>query len=234
MLVAHAADVSVAVASNFAQPMRDIAAAFRQKTGHQAIVAPGSTGKFYAQISNGAPYDIFLAADRKTPADLEHQGKGVPGSRFTYAQGRLVLWSRRPNEINDGVRLLRAGNFTKLALADPRHAPYGVAAVQTLNRLGLEDITAAKLVFGENVSQALHFVASGNAELGFVALSQVYAKGQINRGSAWIVPQALYEPIRQDVLLLKPGQNNPAALALMGFLRGAEARAIMKSFGYSN
>lgn len=229
---AQAAEVTVAVAANFTAPMRRIAAAFEQDTGHRAVLAFGSTGKFYAQIRNGAPFQVLLSADDETPARLEREGLGVAGTRFTYAVGRLVLWSRQPGRVDDKGAVLSSGAFEHLALADPKLAPYGAAAVEVLKGLGLAAALAPKFVQGENIAQTYQFVATGNAELGFVALSQVFADGQLTRGSAWIVPAGLHAPIRQDALVLGPGKDSAAASALMAYLRGGRARAIIRAFGY--
>lgn len=229
---AQAADVSVAVAANFTAPMQRIATAFEQDTGHKAVLAYGSTGKFYAQIKNGAPFQVLLSADDETPARLEREGLGVSGTRFTYAIGKLVLWSRLPGLVDDKGDVLRTGKFEHIALADPKLAPYGAAAVAVLNGLGLMSSLAPKFVQGENIAQTYQFVATGNAELGFVALSQVFADGKLTQGSAWMVPASLHAPIRQDAVVLSPGKDNVAASALMAYLRGDKARAIVRSFGY--
>ena len=230
---ARAAEVTVAVAANFSVPMRRIAAAFEADTGHKATLAFGSTGRFYAQIRNGAPFDLLLAADDETPARLEREGAGVAGSRFTYATGQLVLWSRQPGVVDERGEVLRSGRFERLALADPKLAPYGRAAVQTLASLGLLDALRPTFVQGESIAQAHQFVASGNATLGFVALSQVMADGRIGEGSAWRVPAGLHEPIRQDALLLVRGRDNPAATGLLQYLRGDKARTIILGHGYT-
>jgi molybdate transport system substrate-binding protein len=228
----QASEVKVAVAANFAAPMQKIAAAFAQDTGHQAVLAFGSTGKFYAQIKNGAPFEVLLAADDETPARLEREGQAVAGTRFTYAIGRLVLWSRQPGLVDDAGAVLRSGNFARLAMADPKLAPYGAAAVEVIKGLGLMATLTPKFVQGENIAQTYQFVATGNAELGFVALSQAWADGKLKEGSAWVVPAQLHTPIRQDLIVLKPGQNQPAAAALLAYLRSDKARAIMRSHGY--
>lgn len=229
---AQAAEVSVAVAANFTAPMQKIAAAFEHDTGHKAVLAFGSTGRFQAQISNGAPFDVLLAADDETPLQLEREGQGVAGTRFTYAVGRLVLWSRQPGLVDDQGAVLKTGTFARLALADPKLAPYGAAAIETLTRLGLLEQLRPKFVQGENIGQAYQFVATENVPLGFVALSQVFADGRLTQGSAWVVPASLHRPIRQDALLLARGQGKPAALALLAYLRGEKARSIIRSYGY--
>jgi molybdate transport system substrate-binding protein len=229
---AHADEVNVAVAANFTAPMNSIAAEFTKDTGHQAKLAFGSTGKFYAQIKNGAPFQILLSADDETPAKLEQEGMGVPGSRFTYAIGSLVLWSAKTDYVDDKGEVLKHGAFNKIALANPKLAPYGKAAVEVLTGMGLLDQLTPKFVQGENIAQTYQFIMTGNAELGFVALSQVMKDGKITSGSAWIVPAKLHVPIRQDAVILSTGKGNAAAEALMKYLKGDKARAIIKSYGY--
>lgn len=230
---AQADAISVAVAANFTAPMQKIAQAFAQDTGHQARLAFGSTGSLYAQIKNGAPFDLLLAADDETPERLEKEGLGVEGTRFTYAIGKLVLWSKDATLVDANGEVLRKGHFDKLAIANPKTAPYGAAALQTLTALGLAQGLQAKLVQGESVGQTLQFVSSGNAALGFVALSQVWVDGKIGQGSAWVVPEALYAPLKQDALLLTGAKDKPAAQALLRYLRGERARTILKSYGYT-
>lgn len=229
---ARAAEVSVAVASNFTAPMQKIAAAFEQETGNKAVLAFGSTGKFYAQIRNGAPFQIMLSADDETPARLEREGLGVSGTRFTYAIGRLVLWSRQPGMVDDRGEVLRSARFERIALADPRLSPYGAAAVEVLEGLGLMSALAPKFVQGENIAQTYQFVATGNAALGFVASSQVFSDGKLAQGSAWTVPASLHTPIRQDAVVLSAGKDKAAVSALMAYLRNDKSRAIIRSFGY--
>lgn len=229
---AQAGEVSVAVAANFTAPMQKIAAAFAQDTGHKAQLSFGSTGKFYTQIKNGAPYQFLLAADDETPARLEKEGLGVAGARFTYAIGKLVLWSKQPGLVDARGDVLKTGQFERLAVADPKLAPYGAAALETLNKLGLLTRWQGKLVQGENIAQAYQFVLTENAPLGFVAMSQVFANGRITQGSAWLVPAHLHTPIRQDAMVLASGKDNAAALALAGYLRGDKARQIIRSYGY--
>lgn len=230
---AGAAEVSVAVASNFTAPMQAIAAGFERDTGHKAQLAFGSTGKFYAQIRNGAPFQVLLAADDEIPARLEQDGLALPGSRFTYAVGRLVLWSASADLVDGKGDVLRKGAFRKLAIANPRLAPYGRAAVEVLTGMGLTDALAPRFVQGENIAQTWQFVATGNAELGFVALSQVVREGRVAGGSSWIVPDRLHAPIRQDAVILAPGRDNAAAAALLRYLKGDRARAILQSYGYT-
>jgi molybdate transport system substrate-binding protein len=225
-------DVQVAVAANFGAPMRRIAAEFERKTHHSVHIVIAATGTLYAQIENGAPFEILLAADESTPRRLEDEGKGIAGSRFTYALGRLALWSMRPGYVDGGGAVLRQGHFAHMAVANPRLAPYGAAAFEVLRGLGLAETLEPKLVLGENVAQAAQFVATGAAELGFVAWSQVTSPGQPSVGSWWLVPDALYSPIRQGALLLRPGASDPAARALHEYLRSADARDIIRSYGY--
>lgn len=230
---AAATDVRIAVASNFAAPMRAIAAQFERDTGHRLMFTLGATGKLYAQIINGAPYEVLLAADTSTPLKLEQQGIGVPGTRFTYAIGRLVLWSPTPDYVDPQGAILRHGRFRHLAIANPRTAPYGAAALATLERLGLAEQLQERIVLGENIAQTQQFVASGNAELGFIALSQHDKDGAGIGGSSWTVPTDYYPPIRQDALLLVHGQNNPAAIALLDYLKGTKAATLIEPYGYA-
>jgi len=229
---AHADTVQVAVAANFIGPMQQIAAAFGKATGHEAVLVSGATGKFAAQIANGAPFQVLLAADDETPRKLEDAGHVVPGTRFTYAVGRLVLYSAQSGLVDDKGEVLRSGRFQRLAIANPRVAPYGVAAMQALQAMGLRPSVDAKLVMGESIGQAFQFVASGNAELGLVALSQVAVPGQPAPGSWWAVPQQLYTPIRQDAALLQPGAGSAAARALLDYLRSEPARVVIRAWGY--
>ncbi len=228
--VAQAEQVLVAAASNIAAPLKQLVADFEQRSGHQVTVALGASGKLTAQIVQGAPFEVFLSADQAKPELLEVQGQAVAGSRFTYAVGKLVLWSAQPDIAP--LSLLQQNKRDKLALADPRLAPYGVAAQQTLSALNLLESTRRQWVMGENISQTWQFVASGNAPLGFVALSQIQEDGRIVQGSAWIVPESMYTPIRQDAVLLKHGEHNPAARAFLQYLQQPPAQAIMQRFGY--
>jgi molybdate transport system substrate-binding protein len=229
---ARAAEVQVAVAANFMVPMQKIAAAFERETGHKAVLSFGSTGRIYAQVRNGAPFDVLVSADDETPLRLEQEGRTVPGTRFTYAVGRLVLWSAMPGVVDDQGAVLRRPGDSKIAIADPRLAPYGAAAAQAMHELGLAKALQPRLVQGDSIAQAHQFVATGNAPMGFVALSQVMADGRIARGSAWIVPAQLHEPLRQDAVLLAAGRDNPAARALLAWLRSDAARVIIRAHGY--
>jgi molybdate transport system substrate-binding protein len=229
----QAAEVSVAVAANFTAPMQKIAQDFEQVTGHKAILSFGSTGNFYAQIRNGAPFQVLLAADDETPIKIEKEGLGVAGSRFTYAIGKLVLWSKQPGLVDDKGEILRRGAFPRIAIANPKLAPYGAAAMETMGKLGVLSDLQPKFVQGENIAQTYQFIATENAQLGFVALSQVLADGKISQGSAWIVPASLHMPIQQDAILLTKGSENPAAVALMRFLRSDRAQVLIRSYGYA-
>lgn len=223
-----AEEVSVAVAANFTKPVEEIGAAFTARTGHVPVFSFGATGALYTQITQGAPFQVFLAADSKTPARAIVDGFGVEGTSFTYAVGKAVLYS--PGlDLTDGEAVLRDGGFTHIAIANPATAPYGAAAVAIIDRLGLTADLSPKLVVGQNISQALQFVDSGNAELGFVALSQVVDKPQ---SQVWHVPTDLYEPILQDAVLLQMGADNSAAAAFLEFLMGPEAAAIIARYGY--
>jgi molybdate transport system substrate-binding protein len=224
---AFAAETQVAVAANFTEPAKEIAAAFAQATGHKASLSFGASGQFYAQIAHGAPYEVLLSADADRPEQAEKAGLGVAGTRFTYAVGRLVLYSKTPGLAGPGA--LAAGRFEKLAIADPAAAPYGAAAVQTMRHLGLYDRLKPKLVTGASIAQAYQFVATGAAELGFVALSQVIAEPG---GSRWVVPEADHAPIEQQAILLAPGRDNVAAKAFLAFLKGPKAKAIIRRYGY--
>lgn len=231
---ASADEVKVAAAANFAAPMQELAAAFAHDTGHQAVAIVGSTGKLYAQIRNGAPFDVLLAADAQTPKRLEDEGYGVAGQRFTYAIGKLVLYSARAGFVDAQGAVLKNGVFEHLAIADPKTAPYGAAALEALQALGLQAALEHRFVQADSIGQAYEFVASGNAELGFVALSQVAAPGKPALGSWWLVPPDLYRPIRQDAVLLKRAADQPAALAFLEYLRGAKAKALIRAYGYEN
>lgn len=229
---AQAEQVQVAVAANFAAPMKEIALLFEQDSGHKVLATVGSTGKFYAQIKNGAPFDILLAADEATPARLEQEGAALPHSRFTYAIGKLVLWSAKPGVVDGQGEVLKKADFAHLAIANPKLAPYGAAAVETMHKLKLYEVLEPKLVVGESIAQAQQFVASGAAELGFVAMSQVFERGRLKAGSAWTVPAGLYAPIRQDAIALKRGSGKPAVAALLKFMQGEQARTVIRSYGY--
>ncbi len=227
-----AAEVHVAVAANFTAPMKVIARDFEREYGHKVHLAFGATGQFYAQIRHGAPFAILLSADEETPLKLEQEGLGVTGSRFTYSVGRLTLWSKNPNFVDAQGQVLQRGQFKKIAIANPKLSPYGAAAMQVLDKMGLRERIAPRIVEGANIAQAFQFTSSENAQLGFVALSQVYENGKIKEGSAWVVPTSLHAPIRQDALLLNPGKGNAAAAALLTYLQTDKAKAVIRSFGY--
>ena len=228
-----AGEVTVAVASNFLKPFKQLVPVFQKQSGHNVRTVSGSTGKLYAQILHGAPFDVFLAADSERPRLLETNGQAVPATRFTYAQGKIVLWSADPRRIDsDGKSILQRRNFKHLALANPKTAPYGKAAYTALARLNLWESVSPTRVQGENINQTFQFVATGNAEIGFVALSQVLDPHLKSKGSQWIVPEHLYETIDQDAVLLMRGQSQPAAKALLQFLKSDTARKLIQSYGY--
>ena len=227
-----AGEVQVAVAANFAEPIKAIAAVLEKTTGHKLQATLGATGKFYAQIQNGAPFDVFLSADRKTPELLEKKGLAQLDSRFTYATGKLVLWSADANLVDAKGDILKRGQFRKIAYATPKLAPYGSAAEQVVDKLGLTSALAPKLVQGESIGQTFNFVQTGNAELGFVAMSQVLEGGKLKNGSMWVIPQTLYAPIQQDAVVLKRAANNDAAQALVKLLKSPNIKDLIRSYGY--
>ena len=229
---ATAADVFVAVAANFTAPAKDIAPLFEKATGHKLVLSFGGTGTFYGQIKNGATFDVLLAADAATPKKAIDEGYGVPGTSFTYAVGKLVFWSADAKRVVDGEKLLVSGDFNKCAVANPKLAPYGLAAYETLKAMGLFEKVQPKFVEGDNIGKTFNFVKTGNADVGFVALSQVARDGRITSGSGWIVPQNYYQPIRQDAVLLKNGANPEAARAFLEFLKGPEAAKVKTAYGY--
>lgn len=228
---ADAETIRIAVASNFTAPMQAIATQFEKSTSHTVQLAFASSGKFYAQISNGAPFQVFLSADQEKPQALLEKGYMVPGTRFTYALGTLALWSIKPG-ISAPLQALKQQHYSKLALANPRFAPYGAAAVEVLKSLDLDKTTRTKWVQGENIAQTFQFVSSGNAELGFVSVSQIMRNGHIVRGSVWLIPENDYSPIKQDAGLLTAGKESVAAKAFLQFLRGEQATRIIQSYGY--
>jgi molybdate transport system substrate-binding protein len=231
--MAQADAVSVAVATNFSEPMKKISAEFEKTSGHKVALSFGSTGKFYAQVKAGAPFEVLLAADDETPGKMAQEGLAVKGSRFTYAIGKLVLWSAKESIVDSNGDILKRGSFEHLAVANPKLAPYGAAGVQTLQALGVYDAIAPKLVQGENIAQTYQFIVTGNALLGFVALSQVIGgDGKAKSGSAWIVPEKYYTPIRQDAVLLARGKDKTAAVELLTFLKTPDAARIIQSYGY--
>ena len=223
-----AAQTNVAVAANFTEPAKEIAAAFKQKTGHDAVLSFGASGQFYTQITQGAPFQVLLSADDARPKKLIDDGLAMPGSRFTYAIGKLVLWSKTPGLVT-GEATLKAATFAKLSICNPAAAPYGAAAVETMKSLKVLEQLQPKLVEGATITQAYQFVETGNADLGFVALSQLTGP---TSGSRWVVPQELYSPIRQDAVLLASGASNEAAAGFIAFLKTSETRAIIEKYGY--
>lgn len=227
---AQADTVAVAVAANFTAPIQAIAPLFTQASGHEVQLSFGATGKFYAQIKNGAPFDVLLSADSSTPTKLAAENLAVASSQMTYAQGQLLLWSAQAGYVDDAGAVLKTGHWRHLALANPKLAPYGAAGQEVLQQLGVD--ASERTVLGENIGQTYQFVASGNAQLGFVAASQVMKDGQLQSGSAWFIPATLYSPIRQDAIVLERGRNNPAAQALLDYLQTPAARAVMQSYGY--
>ena len=229
---AQAEVVQIAVAANFTAPARALAEVFARTTGHEAKLSFGATGAFYTQIKNGAPFDVLLAADDERPARLEQEGDTVPGSRFTYATGQLVLWSAKPGLVDDEGAVLKHGQFGKIAIANPKNAPYGAAAVEAMEKLGLAATLQPKLVTGESIGQTYNFIATGNAELGFVALAQVLDGGKLKSGSMWVVPAKYHAPIIQDAVILKRAAANPAAKAWMALMRSPNTQDFIRSYGY--
>ena len=226
---AQAGQTNVAVAANFTEPVKEIAALFKQKTGHEAILSFGASGPLLAQITHEAPFQVFLSADEERPKAAVEQGLAIKSTLFTYAVGKLVLWSR-VLDVSNGSAALKAASFSKLAMANPNAAPYGRAAIEAMQALAVYDALKAKIVQGNSIAQTFQFVDTKNAELGFVALSQLFG---VTEGTRWLVPQNLYAPIRQDAVLLKKGENDEASKAFLEFLKGPEARAIIEKFGYA-
>jgi len=230
---AHADEVQVAVGANFSAPMKIIAADFEKDTGHKAVLSFGTVGKFFAQIKSGAPFEVLVSSDQNTPDKLVAENLAIDSTRYTYAIGKLVLWSAKPGYVDAGGKILKNGDFKHLALANPKLAVYGAAGQEVMRRLGVLESIQPRIVLAENITQAHQFVATGNAELGFVALSQVVGKdGGIASGSAWIVPADLYPPIKQDAIVLTRGKGKPAAQALVDYLKTDKARAVIKAYGY--
>ncbi|NNM57809.1 molybdate ABC transporter substrate-binding protein [Acidocella sp.] len=227
---ARAASTSIAVAANFTVPAKRLAAAFAQKTGDNVVLSFGSSGQFVTEITQGAPYEVFLSADAVRPEKLAAIGLASKSSLFTYAVGKLVLYSAKPGYVDAAGKVLASGKFAHIAIADPKAAPYGAAGIEALKALGLYDTVMSKIVTGKSIAQTYEFIATGNAELGFVALSQVInAKG----GSQWLVPAADYQPIVQDAVLLKAGDNDPVAKAFLAYIKSPEALAVIRSYGYA-
>ena len=231
--LARADVVQVAVAANFTAPAKALAEVFARTTGHEAKLSFGATGALYTQIKNGAPFDVLLAADDERPARLEQEGDTVPGSRFTYATGQLVLWSAKPGLVDDEGAVLKHGNFGKIAIANPKNAPYGAAAVEAMGKLGVAAALQPKLVTGESIGQTYNFIATGNADLGFVALAQVLEGGKLKSGSMWVVPAQYHAPIIQDAVILKRAASNAAAKAWMDLLKTPQSKELIRSYGYT-
>ncbi len=228
----HAAEAQVAVAANFSEPIKAVAAVLEKTTGHTLQITVGATGRLYAQIKNGAPFDVLLSADTRAPAQLETDGLAQAGSRFTYATGKLVLWSADAAKVDGQGAVLKTGGFRKLAIANPKTAPYGAASMEVMDKLGLTAALTPKLVQGESIGQTYNFAYTGNAEIAFVAMSQVLEGGRLKGGSMWVVPQSLYAPIQQDAVLLKRAARNEAALALMKLLQSPNIKDLIRSYGY--
>lgn len=228
---AQAAELSIAVAANFTDATRDIVQLFEKATGHKVKVSFGSTGKLYSQIENGAPFELFLAADSKRPIKAEKEGLAVAGTRFTYAMGKLVLWSPKESLFVDGEGYLKAANFRRAAIANPKTAPYGLAAQQVMEKLGVWRDVQSRLVRGDSIAQTFQFAATENAEVGFVAYSQVKA-WKASKGTVWKIPQAYYAPIEQQAVLLKKGAESDAAKAFLAFIKGDAARVVITAYGY--
>lgn len=228
--------VQVAVGANFNAPMKIIAADFEKETGHRAVIALGTVGKFFAQIKSGAPFEVLISSDKETPDKLVAEGLALDETRYSYAIGKLVLWSAKAGYVDPQGEVLKTGDFKHLALANPKLAVYGAAARAAMQRLGVWERIEPRIVLAENITQAHQFVATGNAELGFVALSQIIdvekGDGSIAQGSAWVLPPDLYPQIRQDAIVLKRGERNPAAYALVDYLKGERARTVIRNYGY--
>ena len=229
---AQAAEIKVAVASNFANVLKEIAVEFQKDTGHQLAITPGATGKFYAQISNGAPFDVFLSADDETPRKLAQEGKANASSQFTYAIGRLALWSPNPEMVDKNADILKTDKFKFIAIANAKVAPYGQAAVQTMQKLGVLAKIEPRVVQGESIAQTYQFVSTGNTQLGFVALSQIFEHGKIKTGSAWIVPEEMHEQLKQDAVILQACKQTSVCQDLMDYLKSDKAKKMMASYGY--
>lgn len=228
----NAAEIRVAVAANFAQTLKEIVTVFEKDTGHKVALTQGSTGKLYAQISQGAPFDVLLSADDETPEKLVREGKAVTGTQFTYAVGRLALWSPKSDMVDEGGQVLKTDKFRFIAIANSRVAPYGRAAVQVMQKLGVLNLIEPRVVQGESITQTFQFVSTGNAQLGFVALSQIIDHGKIKSGSAWIVPETMHEALKQDAVLLNSAKDAAAATTLLNFLKSDKAKKIIAAHGY--
>lgn len=231
-ILSHADDISVAVAANFTEPFKEIITQFEKQSTHTVKASYGATGAFYTQITNGAPFEVFLSADSTRPEKLITDQAAVKGSDFIYAKGKLALWSADVKTVDASGKVLASNNFNHIAIANPTTAPYGAAAVQTLQKLGIYDQLKGKLVTADNIGQAYQFTVSGNAEIGFVALSQIYREGKVSNGSAWIVPSTFYTPIEQKAVLLNQGANKKAAQEFIKFLKSKTAKDIIYKYGY--
>jgi molybdate transport system substrate-binding protein len=225
-------EIIVAVAANFTKPLEDIAKIYQQDTGNTIKISSASTGKLYTQITNGAPFDVMLSADTKTPGKLVAEHYAQADSQFTYAQGRLALWSAKEGVVDQNGKVLTSGTYQHVAMCDPKLAPYGQAALETMTHLKVLPALKPKLVQGENITQAYQFVSSGNAEIGFVALSQIYKDGKVTAGSAWIVPSSYYKPIEQDAVLLTASKDKKSAAAFLSYLKSTKTKALMQRYGY--
>lgn len=225
-------EITVAVAANFSKPLEDIAKNYQQDTGNTIKISSASTGKLYTQIANGAPFDVMLSADTKTPSKLVTEHYALAGSQFTYAQGRLALWAAKSGVVDQDGAVLKAGSAQHVALCNPKLAPYGQAAIETMTSMQVLPALKSKLVQGENITQAYQFVASGNADIGFVALSQIYKDGKVTSGSAWIVPAHYYKPILQDAVVLTASKDKKSAAEFLAYLKGAKTKALMQRYGY--
>tara|TARA_R110001583_G_scaffold188860_3_gene351364 strand:+ start:53183 stop:53947 length:765 start_codon:yes stop_codon:yes gene_type:complete len=230
--ICFADDINVAVAGNFLKPLKVLSTQFELATGHKLLISVGSTGKLFTQITHGAPFEIFLAADQIRPAKLVQQQLADKDSQFTYAKGKLALWSQEPELIDQAGNRLKSSNLIHLAIANPKIAPYGEQAIQVLKHLGLYPQLKDKLLYGQNVGQVFQYVSSGNVRQGIIPLSQVTHNGIITSGSAWIIPSAFYQSIKQDAVLLNQGKSNPAAQVFLEYLKSPEALNIIRSFGY--
>ena len=230
--ITFAGEVSVAVAGNFYKPIKVLASEFEAKSGHNVALSVGATGKLYAQISNGAPFDVFFAADQRRPTQLVAENLAVKESQFTYAQGQLVLWSKTPGVIDAQGKRLHSAEMKRLAIANPKAAPYGEQAVNALTKLGLYQQLENKIVQGQNIGQTYQYVSSGSVKQGIIAISQVTVNGKISIGSSWIIPNDLYDAIQQDAVLLEKGKENPVAVEFLDYIKSPSALKIIRSFGY--
>jgi molybdate transport system substrate-binding protein len=226
----QAGDVKVAVSSNFATTLEKISEAFTKETGHKLVISSGATGKIYAQIREGAPFEVLLSADQTTPMKLITDNLAVEETQFTFAVGRLVLWSLKDKFVDDEGAVIKTSSVNHIAIANPKLAPYGVAAKEYLEKVGIWKIVEAKIVYGENISQTYQFVSTGNAEVGFIAMSQIMD----TKGSYWVVPESQYSPLKHDVILLNKGKTNPIAKKFLEFLKDRKVKAIISKFGYKS